>query len=514
MTLFVVIRRSLLLAIALLTVGCAPAAVPSPSARESSSQSTPASQPAQGETLDDSWEVMLMQGTKVGYGRTIRQKIERPEGTRIRTSADQVVSFKRYGEATAQTIVYSTEETEEGQLLSLQATLSGGVMSLKSKGEVKDGMLKLTTMTEGKRSTASIPWDEEHCGYFGLEDSLRRKPMRPGEKRRIQWLQPLIHQIADEQLEAIAIEDVDVLGEKKKLLKIKSVARLSGQKIETILYADEQGRAWRASKPALGQETYRTSEQVAKAKSDGAFDLGLSTIVKLDRPLENPHSTQRVVYRARLKHGNPAEVFPLCPSQSVEAIDDHTAQVTVTRVSVEGDEAESLSPPPLAGDSSPNNFIQSDDAIVANMAESIAPDETDPTKIALALESAVRSKVRNKNFSQAFATAADVAKTLEGDCTEHAVLLAALCRARGVPARVAAGLVYYPPQQGFAYHMWTEAWLGDRWFPLDATLGQGGIGGAHLKLFDSDLEGVGAFGAFLPVMNVLGQLELEVLEAE
>ena len=40
------------------------------------------------------------------------------------------------------------------------------------------------------------------------------------------------------------------------------------------------------------------------------------------------------------------------------------------------------------------------------------------------------------------ATAAEVARSREGDCTEHAVLLAALARARGIPARVAMGLVY------------------------------------------------------------------------
>ena len=39
-----------------------------------------------------------------------------------------------------------------------------------------------------------------------------------------------------------------------------------------------------------------------------------------------------------------------------------------------------------------------------------------------------------------------------GDCNEHAVLLAALARAAGIPAQVEAGLVY---QKGrFYYHAW------------------------------------------------------------
>ena len=94
------------------------------------------------------------------------------------------------------------------------------------------------------------------------------------------------------------------------------------------------------------------------------------------------------------------------------------------------------------------------------------------------------------------------------------MFLAALCRARNIPARVAIGLVYYPPQRGFAYHMWNEVWTGERWVPLDATLGRGGIGAAHLKLVDSSLAGADSFSAFMPVAKVMGQLEIDVLETE
>jgi transglutaminase-like putative cysteine protease len=136
--------------------------------------------------------------------------------------------------------------------------------------------------------------------------------------------------------------------------------------------------------------------------------------------------------------------------------------------------------------------------------------------LAVALEQFVRGAITEKNFSQAFATAAEVAQTREGDCTEHAVLLAALLRARNIPARCAMGLVYFPQADGagFAYHMWTEAWIEDRWIPLDGTLGRGGIGGGHLELAHSNLKGVGPYAAFLPVFRVLGQLELDVIQEE
>ena len=55
-----------------------------------------------------------------------------------------------------------------------------------------------------------------------------------------------------------------------------------------------------------------------------------------------------------------------------------------------------------------------------------------------------------------------MAKSREGDCTEHAVFLMALCRARGIPARGAMGLVYLESQRAFFYHMWTEVYIDNR----------------------------------------------------
>ena len=109
-----------------------------------------------------------------------------------------------------------------------------------------------------------------------------------------------------------------------------------------------------------------------------------------------------------------------------------------------------------------------------------------------------------------------MAKNLEGDCTEHAVLLAALLRAKKIPSRVVVGLVYVTGGQSFGGHMWTEAFLNGRWVPLDAPLGQSGIGAAHIKMAASSLadDAPAPIGAFLPLLDVLGTLEIEVISTK
>src|SRR5262249_42960521 len=152
--------------------------------------------------------------------------------------------------------------------------------------------------------------------------------------------------------------------------------------------------------------------------------------------------------------------------------------------------------------------------LITQMAANIAPGATDPWTVACAIESFVRTTVKNKNYSQAFATAADVARSQEGDCTEHAIVMAALCRARKNPAPTRFGLLHQPPKNGFAYHMWNEVWINDRWVPMDGTLGLGGIGADHIKLGDSNLGGGSPMADLLAVIQVFGRLELEVLEVE
>ena len=131
-------------------------------------------------------------------------------------------------------------------------------------------------------------------------------------------------------------------------------------------------------------------------------------------------------------------------------------------------------------------------------AKEAAGDETDPWKVAVALEAYVHRAVTMKDFSQALATASEVARNREGDCKGHAVYLAALARARKIPARVAIGLVYMPQSQTFGYHMWTEVYVAGRWIGLDGTLAKGGIGGGHLQLTHSPLAGAAAYNSLLP----------------
>ena len=97
------------------------------------------------------------------------------------------------------------------------------------------------------------------------------------------------------------------------------------------------------------------------------------------------------------------------------------------------------------------------------------------------------------------------------------MLTAAMCRAAGIPARTAVGLVYVnDPGRGpvFVFHMWTEVRARGAWLGVDAKLGRGGIGPAHLKVVDASWHNTQTLAPILPVTRISGRLAIEVVKVE
>jgi hypothetical protein len=122
-----------------------------------------------------------------------------------------------------------------------------------------------------------------------------------------------------------------------------------------------------------------------------------------------------------------------------------------------------------------------------------------------------------KTLDVGLASASEVAETGRGDCTEHAVLLAGMLRAAGVPSRTASGLIYVDEALGrknvFGYHMWTQAWLDGRWVDLDATLGPGTpFDAAHIALSYSAMADGEQLNDMVDLVPVFGRLTVEPLQ--
>ncbi len=146
------------------------------------------------------------------------------------------------------------------------------------------------------------------------------------------------------------------------------------------------------------------------------------------------------------------------------------ARVEGGRVTVElPGRAPSASGKPTPAQRGPTFLVDYDQPDAAAFREAVAALGPRPTDDALA--ELVDRWIDRKDLSRGLDTASRVAAHRQGDCSEHAVLLAAAARLAGRPARVVLGVALVSVDgtlRGFG-HAWTEIHDGRAWRLADAT---------------------------------------------
>ncbi|MCP4836389.1 MAG: transglutaminase domain-containing protein [Phycisphaera sp.] len=253
----------------------------------------------------------------------------------------------------------------------------------------------------------------------------------------------------------------------------------------------------------------------ARSALEGDVELMEAGLVRpsFNGPARRLDRGGRATYLVRGLEGAPPPRFPDAGAQQV----DETADQDVIRVEVGGGRTS-----PVGADFERARHLAATAVLDAGDPEVEAfarrhdrPGRPDEER-ARSLRTAVHRHISRKDLDIAFGTASETVRARHGDCTEHAVLLAAALRANGIPSRLVSGLVWIPrPGErsgAFLWHMWTQAVIEDRWLDLDPTL-QGGVGfhPGHLAVAFSD-GGAGDMEAGgRAMLDVFGAIEIEVL---
>jgi hypothetical protein len=120
--------------------------------------------------------------------------------------------------------------------------------------------------------------------------------------------------------------------------------------------------------------------------------------------------------------------------------------------------------------------------------------------------------ITRKSMRRGFDLASQVARSHEGDCTEHAVFLAALLRASKLPARVMMGVVLMTVE-GRPYalgHAWVEVFTNGRWRIADAAV-PARMGPIYLPEMEITEEGPGYAVKLAPLLQGIALQQLTLL---
>lgn len=461
----------------------------------------------------DVWDAVYIGQTKIGFVHTKVTPLKDGRGrdiARVETTAE--LNAKRDKDTSRIRTRLGIIELPDGQLLRLDYRYQLGGQEMRTYADVVSGKMTVKLVANGRETGQTIDCGPEVRGPYGPEHGMLRQPMKPGESRQLIIFMPELAKKVTVSMVAHQMEDVSIGGKPRPLLRVETkLTDADGKPMpayDTTYYVDERGEFLKSVMHSFGgMITYRTTEKSARAK-DGALDLIAVTVAKTARQINEPYATREATYNVSMKSGDVAKLIAADRRQTLTpGSDPRVALLTVRLQGV----SEGAADPARPGDEylKASPLIDSGDAKVVQHAKAAVGNETRPWEQTKKIIDWVHQNVSNKNFETSFATATDVARSLSGDCTEHSVLAAAMCRSVGIPARVAVGLIYVKHLGGFGFHMWNEVYVNDRWVAVDAAFRQTDVDAVHIKLSDSSLSGVSAFDQFQSVLEVVNKITIE-----
>jgi transglutaminase-like putative cysteine protease len=483
--------------------------------------------------LLETWQAGYYEGLKVGHVHTVAHKLDNNGKTIIRTTRSLDLLLKRYGSVIPLKGVWTCDENAAGKVLALtvsQSLAKDRLMTL--SGVVKDGRLLFRRSPDA--APAKLPWNEDAVGHYYQETVYKRRKVKTGDRFKVVSYELELPAALTLNVVVKGEEAVDRLVTQKRgrdLEIVRAPVRLlrADAVPDKIKVGDQvvplpTQRVWLDANlmpvrmqldiPGLGPVTFYNTTKEAALKEGVAPellpDLGLSVNIPLKETVDRPYHTLRAVYRITLTE--PLDrVFVEDDRQKVRNRKGNSFELVVRARHEPGKDTGGDSPGKeyLAS----NHFIDSDNAGVKALAKKAVASETDAWKKARRVEKWVHDNMK-VSTAVGFPTAARIAQDLEGDCRQHALLTAAMCRAAGVPSRTAIGLVYNrsegrSPQ--FSFHMWTEVWVKGQWLGLDAVVGK--VGATHLKMGEHSWDRTVTLGPLLPIASALGKVRIEVVSA-
>lgn len=413
---------------------------------------------------DVRWYVVELQGQPAGW-----MTIERREaGETVTTITAMRVAVGRQGSVVVTAFTSEVVERADGNVLSMRRSIEGAetdeaIWRFEGKG--------VTLERDGQNQTLPAP-EGIYVGPEAERAYLARHIAKGDQSISTRVLDPL--------------SGLDPVPTVRKRIEEGGVEGVQAVRFETRRgdeqrvvdeWLDADGNLVRArtSVGAVVQEIRLSDEATARRALANPPDLIDATRVSASRAIRG---YQRLRSAAFVLRGNASTPVLSTGPQAAERIDEDSVRVTVElgktghAVELTDQQYETL----LAA----TDLLEVEDELVQQLAERATkglPPGVTPGAKAESLRAFVHRYITRKNLDVALASAATVARNREGDCTEHATLLAALLRVERIPSRLVAGLSYEaggasaPP--AFVYHVWTQALIeseeGSHWVDLDAT---------------------------------------------
>ncbi len=471
----------------------------------------------------DDWYAVRLNGTHAG---SVHTRVVADDATRRTvTTTETKLLLARAGSEIELVLASRVEEDAAGRVVAFGTRQKVAASETTTSGVVDGATIRLRQ----DAGTSELAYPEGALGPAALDRAVLAAGFAPDTVTRLRaFATESPAQASDVAYRVLATEPLRAAGHAgDATLHRVEVTEDAARGRTRTLWLDDAGRlqASRGELVGVGRmETERTTEERACA-APTAVDVLATSFVAPDRTIHEPRGRRHAVLRLARRDGSRFDAHPPEDAgQSVRRADDDAALEVTIDVWWARDGFRAFRRP--VQDASLERYLQATpwletaDLDVRALSAIAVGAEADALACTRRIEQFVRRYVLDKTLDVGFATAAETARSRRGDCSEHALLAAALARAAGLPSRVVLGLAYLEPDAApgvgrrgaFGYHMWAEVLVAaDTWVPMDPALG--GFDATHLALAKSDLAaGTGTSQLTGPVVDAIRDLRIEVVE--
>ena len=436
----------------------------------------------------DSWMNILQNGRKIGSSHTFISKTAK--GYLLK----ETLYIRLNTMGLTQDLILKTagKLNNDFTLSSFDFEISSGRFHFSAQGAVSGNVLSVKTHNFGYSKDVHLKIKEKIYVSSGIVDAAYASGMKPGDEFTLHVFDPVSMSSEPVSIKVMGKENILNMGIQKNSMKMA----IQYQGTTQLVWIDENGEVLK-EKGLLGFSLEKTTRKDALfgLLDESSQDLAEIASVKSNVIFDNPLKLERINVKI----------------SGINIKDVHLeSERQVLRGNVLIIQKEDLVKFPDVINNmntipdrfvKPEPFIESDHPKILNLVEKIVTNDDTPLERANKLMTWVHNNIEKRPvLSMPDALATLVNKV--GDCNEHAVLLAALARAAGIPARIEAGLVYLNGR--FYYHAWNLLYIG-KWITADATFGQLPADVTHIRFSSGSMQ------QQLDIMNVIGKVKLNIL---
>ena len=439
----------------------------------------------------DNWMNIFQNNRKIGFAHT-RLTLE-DTGYRL----EETVFMRINTMGMIQDIRLNTKSrlNPDFTLADFTFKISSGRFQFAVQGSLADNVIRIQTESAGSRRTMDIPLKNKPYLLAGLVDAVAATGLNTGDRYIFDIFDPATMSQQPVTVEVVGREDIQLAGSSHNATKIS----LNFKGYSQLAWLGKNGDLLQ-EKGLLGIQMRKTSRANAlsghsiQASQDLTQIASVASNIKIQNPAARSSLTVEIngiSFENLHLHGERQTLNQNSLNITKESLTDLSGSLDEQNLGKL--EKIFLQPSP---------FIQSDHAKIQKLVEKILGTETKATPVEKARK--LLNWVYTNIEKRPVLSLPDALSTLEnkvGDCNEHAVLLAAMARAAGIPCRIEAGLVYLKGK--FYYHAWNLLYLG-RWITADSLFGQLPADVTHIRFVSGSPQ------QQLDLMAILGRVKIKV----